>query len=84
MFYILVILAAVFAMPAKADGLKEQLVGAWSLVSCNIQAFPWCVGPHDGIAILDASGHYAIVNIALGRPKFRDAASRRDSYSAEE
>jgi hypothetical protein len=84
MFYIIVILAGIFAMPAKADGLREQLVGAWSLVSCNIQGFPWCAGPGDGIAIFDTSGRYAIVNTARGRPKFRDAASRRDSYSAEE
>jgi len=64
--------------------LKEQLVGAWAHVSCTIQAFPWCLGPHDGIAILDASGHYAIVNTARGRPKFSEPARRRDAYSAEE
>jgi hypothetical protein len=84
MFYIIVILAAVFAMPGKAQSLRDQLIGAWSLVSCNIQGFPWCVGPHDGIAIFDASGRYAIVNTARGRPKFRDAQSPRDNYSAEE
>jgi len=98
MFYVIVILATIFAMPVNAlDGtrlpanvqpvipispgnnpyadftlqrgaadllaqanpggatLKQQLVGAWSLVSCTIQAFPWCLGPHDGIAILDAT-----------------------------
>jgi hypothetical protein len=69
---------------AQAESLRGQVVGAWSLVSCTIRGFPWCVGPHDGIAILDASGHYAIVNTARGRPKFRDAASPRDAYSAEE
>jgi hypothetical protein len=77
-------LAGVLAVPAKAQSLRDQLVGAWSLVSCDIKGFPWCVGPHDGIAIFDASGRYAIVNTALGRPKFRDAQSSRDSYSAEE
>ena len=66
------------------SSLREQLVGAWAHVSCTIQAFPWCLGPHDGIAILDASGHYAIVNTARGRPKFSEPARRRDAYSAEE
>jgi hypothetical protein len=77
-------LAGVFTMPAQAQSLRDQLVGAWSLVSCTIQGFPWCVSPHDGVAILDASGSYAIVNTARGRPKFRDAQSPRDSYPAEE
>jgi hypothetical protein len=54
MFYIIAIIAAIFAMPAKADGLREQLLGAWAHVSCNVEAFPWCGGPHDGIAIFDA------------------------------
>jgi hypothetical protein len=84
MFYIIVILAAIFTMPASAQSLKEQVVGAWSHVSCTIKGFPWCSGPHDGIAIMDASGHYTIMATTRGRPKFRDAASSRADYSAEE
>lgn len=36
MFRIIVIIAAVFAMPASAQSLREQVVGAWALVSCNL------------------------------------------------
>ena len=111
MFYIIVILAAIFAMPANAlDGtrtpanppvigippgnadftrqlqrgaadllaqanpggatLKEQLVGAWALVSCKseLPGASFCANPH-GIFIIDASGHYAMVYAARGRPK---------------
>jgi hypothetical protein len=32
MFYIVVILAGIFAMPAQAQSLREQLVGAWAVV----------------------------------------------------
>jgi hypothetical protein len=72
-------------LPASAQtSLKQQLVGAWSHVSCTVRAFPWCLGPHDGIQILDASGHYAIVNVLRGRPKFSEPARARDAYSAEE
>jgi len=70
MFYIIVILAAMFAMPAKADGLKEQLVGAWELVSCKseLPGASFCANPN-GIFIIDASGHYAMVYAARGRSK---------------
>jgi hypothetical protein len=50
------------ANPGGRATLKDQLVGAWAHVSCTLRAFPWCLGPHDGIVILDASGHYAMVN----------------------
>jgi hypothetical protein len=78
------VLVGVLGVPAKAQSLRDQLVGAWSHVSCTLRGFPWCVSPHDGIAIFDASGSYAMVNTVRGRPKFRDAASARDAYSAEE
>jgi len=70
MFYIVAMLAAIFAMPAKADGLKEQLVGAWALVSCKseLPGSSFCANPN-GIFIIDASGHYAMVYAARGRPK---------------
>ena len=67
--------------------LKEQLVGAWALVSCdgfNGVKLSWCAGSTNGIHILDASGHYALVNAALGRPKFTEPGRPRDAYSAEE
>jgi len=65
MFYIIVILAGIFAMPVQAQSLRDQLVGAWSLVSCANA--PWCANPN-GIHILDASGHYATINAPLDRP----------------
>jgi Lipocalin-like domain len=84
MFYFIAIIAAIFTMPASAQSLRDQLVGAWSHVSCNVKEFPWCGSPHDGTAIFDASGRYTIVVTARSRPKFRDAQSPRDTYSAEE
>jgi len=83
MFYVIVILAAIFAMPAKADGLKDQLVGVWALASCN-SAVPWCGVNPNGIQILDASGHYTILHIARGRPNNGRADRPRDIISAEE
>ena len=58
-------LAGVLGVPAKAQSLRDQLVGAWSLVSCA--GAPWCANPN-GIHILDASGHYATINAPLDRP----------------
>src|SRR6266404_1788032 len=58
---------------AQQKSLKEQLVGAWELVSCerttaNGSKQPYCVNP-TGILILDASGRYAHIIAARGRPK---------------
>jgi hypothetical protein len=68
-------LAGVFAMPASAQSLKDQLVGAWTLTSCSGDTFPFtaalCRNPN-GIHILDASGHYATIHTARGRPKLTD------------
>ena len=55
---------------AQQGTLKQQLVGAWTLVSCdnmlgNAKA-PYCVNPK-GILILDASGQYATMVFAGGR-----------------
>jgi hypothetical protein len=75
MFYFIVILAGIFAMPASAQSLKEQLVGTWTLTSCSGDTFPFtaalCRNPN-GIHILDASGHYATIHAARGRPKLTD------------
>jgi hypothetical protein len=61
-------LAGIFAMPASAQSLKEQLVGTWTLVSCTNPNFSFCAG-NNGIQVLDASGHYVVVMAARGRPK---------------
>ena len=56
---------------ATAPSLKEQLIGAWELVSCRSEGLPgasFCVNPN-GILIFDASGHYALIYTARGRPK---------------
>jgi hypothetical protein len=82
-----IIVATGLTLPAFAQApLKEQLVGAWALVSCdgfNGVKLSWCASPN-GIHILDASGHYATVNAARGRPKFTEPGRPRDAYSAEE
>jgi Lipocalin-like domain len=55
---------------ATAPSIKEQLVGAWALVSCKseLPGASFCANPN-GIFIIDASGHYAMVYAARGRPK---------------
>jgi hypothetical protein len=67
MFYIIVILAGILAMPAQAQSLRDQLVGAWTLVSCSAPT-PLCRNINR-ILILDASGHYAAINAPRGRAK---------------
>jgi hypothetical protein len=70
MFYIIVILAAIFTMPAFGQS-REQLVGAWTLVSCNATAI-FCSPNNNpnGILIFDAGGRYALTLAARDRPKF--------------
>jgi len=58
---------------AQQKSLKEQLVGAWTLVSCDSTSAngakqPYCSNPN-GLLILDASGRYTQVIAARGRPK---------------
>ena len=73
---------------AQQKSLKEQLVGAWALVSCNATSpngakQPFCADPSpNGILIFDASGRYASVIAARGRPKFSTA--NRSEAKAEE
>jgi len=67
-----IIVAIVLNLPAFGQGasLKEQLVGAWALVSCKseLPGASFCANPN-GIFIIDATGHYAMVYAARGRPK---------------
>src|SRR5215467_11465836 len=72
---------------AQQKSLKEQLVGAWTLVSCDVTRNgakqPFCADPSpNGILILDASGRYAAVLAARGRPKF--STPNRSEAKAEE
>src|SRR5215831_1145613 len=73
---------------AQQKSLKEQLVGAWALVSCDSTSAngakqPYCADPSpNGILILDASGRYAQVIAARGRPKF--STPNRSEAKAEE
>jgi hypothetical protein len=58
---------------AQQKTLKEQLVGAWAVVSCDSTSAngakqPYCANPN-GILILDASGRYAQVLAMRGRAK---------------
>lgn len=58
---------------AQHKSLREQLVGAWELVSCerttpNGASQPYCVNSI-GTLIFDASGRYAQMIAARGRPK---------------
>ena len=82
--------AALASLPgstvAQQRSLKEQLVGTWTLVSCdstsaNNAKQPYCVNPN-GILILDPSGRYASVIAARGRPKL--ASGNRSEVPAEQ
>jgi hypothetical protein len=58
---------------AQEKALREQLVGAWALISCgrttpNGAQQPYCANPN-GILILDASGRYAHMIASRDRPK---------------
>ena len=71
---------------AQQKSLKEQLVGAWELVSCdrttvNGAKQPYCVNSI-GILIFDASGRYAHIIAARGRPKL--AVVNRENAPPEE
>ncbi len=49
-------LAAIFAMPAHAQSLRDQVVGAWPFISCNQAVTAACGTSPNGILIYDASG----------------------------
>jgi hypothetical protein len=98
MFYIIVILAAIFAMPASAQGpkpispigplimpvIKDQLVGAWTLTGCAGGAvLPYCANSN-GITIPDASGHYTVTMSAQDRPKYDVKEPYRLNLSGEQ
>jgi hypothetical protein len=57
---------------AQQGTLKQQLVGTWTLVSCENQVNgirqPNCVNPSGSLS-LDASGRYTLAHLARGRPK---------------
>jgi hypothetical protein len=63
-------LAGILSVPAQAQSLRDQLVGAWGLAPCgNNQGIAASCGTNpNGIHILDASGRYATVIALHGRP----------------
>ncbi len=75
---------------AQQKPLKEQLVGAWTLVSLDVTPKGGTKGPGEGgpnpkgVLILDASGRYAVVIGRPDRPKFKPSANlRADTPAAE-
>jgi hypothetical protein len=73
--------------PAEEKSLKEQLVGAWTVVSSDNVAPDGSkrqlFGPNPkGTIILDASGRYVQILVRPGRPKF--ASNNRLQGTAEE
>jgi Lipocalin-like domain len=63
---------------AQQGTLKQQLVGTWTFVSCEVPANgtsqPFCVNPSGSLS-LDASGRYTQVLAARGRPKAATTAA---------
>jgi hypothetical protein len=80
MLYIIAIIAAIFAMPASAQSIKDQLVGTWRTVSCTNSADPAVCMKPNVIAVYDASGHYTFISAPLDRPK---ASGGRNSPAEE-
>jgi hypothetical protein len=70
------------SLAAQQGTLKQQLVGTWTLVSCDIKQ-PYCVSPN-GTLMLDASGRYAQLIAAGGRPKTATSAVNRTEVKPEE
>ena len=71
---------------AQQRSLKEQLIGTWTVVSCDSTSAngakqPFCANPN-GVLILDASGRYASVIAARGRPKL--SSGNRSDVPAEQ
>lgn len=71
---------------AQQKSLKEQLVGTWILVSCDLSrdgaTVPFCVNAIGSLSF-DASGRYTDVTAARGRPKFTAGRnSPADEYKA--
>jgi hypothetical protein len=71
---------------AQQRSLKEQLIGTWTLVSCDSTSAngakqPFCANPN-GILIFDAGGRYASVIALRGRPKL--ASGNRAEVPAEQ
>jgi hypothetical protein len=72
-----------------AQGLKQQLVGAWTRVSVDNTdpdgtKHQYFGANPKGIMILDASGQYAEVTMRPVLPKFKDIKNLRLDTSAEE
>jgi hypothetical protein len=69
MFYIIAIIAAIFAMPRR-NRSKNSLLGRGHLYHAPTPNFLWCAGSN-GISVYDASGHYVVMMAARGGPKLR-------------
>jgi hypothetical protein len=72
---------------AQQKSLKEQLTGAWVMVSTDQMAPDGTkhqlFGPNPkGVLVLDASGQYVQIIVRPGRPKFK--ANNRQEGTAEE
>jgi hypothetical protein len=64
-----IIVAIGLTLPAFGQAsLKDQLVGTWTLASCNAPTFPACTGSN-GTQIYAANGRYVAMIAARGRPK---------------
>jgi hypothetical protein len=74
---------------SQQKSLREQLVGAWTLVSFddiapNGTKRQYFGANPRGILILDAGGRYAVVEGRPDRPKFKDSSDLRfDTPAAE-
>ncbi len=84
----MLLLLATVALPAgdTAGQAAKELVGAWTLVSVTVEQGGKKVGPFgpnpNGSLMLDGNGHFSIVAVRPGLPKF--ASNNRVAGTAEE
>lgn len=81
-----VAMLAYAAGSAAAQGLKEKIVGTWTIVSVVLEEAgskrePFGPNP-DGLFIFTSDGHFAAHIVRRGRPKF--ASNNREAGSPEE
>jgi hypothetical protein len=75
---------AVLTLPVNAaeQTLKQQVQGAWNLVSCDVKA-PTCVNPTGSVSF-NGNGRYTLVIFAKDRPRLTSAPDiNRETTSSD-
>jgi hypothetical protein len=78
-----IIVLGISALPASTaeQTLKQQIQGAWNLVSCDAKG-PVCANPGGSLS-LNGNGRYTIVVTPTGRAKIAEVVSRQNVTPAD-